>query len=137
MGEVMVIDLTLLSSATDRLAEGLARHHLAPTDAQLRDGLIQRFEFTYDLAHKMLRRALAINAAEPNEIERLSFGAMIRSAWAEGLTGHEWAEWKQWRDMRNITSHTYHEQKARDVVASIPDFLIAARDVLIRIPARA
>ena len=42
--------------------------------------LIQRFEFTYDLEHKMLRRALEDAAAEPEEIDRLSYPALIRTA---------------------------------------------------------
>jgi hypothetical protein len=45
-----------LVNAIDRLREGLVRHTGEPADDQLRDGLIQRFEFTYELCHRMLRR---------------------------------------------------------------------------------
>ena len=38
--------LTPLERALDRLKEGWARHLAQPDDEQLRDGLIQRFEFT-------------------------------------------------------------------------------------------
>lgn len=40
------LDLTALANARLRLAEGLARYQLDTRDAQIRDGLIQRFEFT-------------------------------------------------------------------------------------------
>jgi hypothetical protein len=36
-----------------RLREGLARYRREPTDEQLRDGLIQRFEFTYALSDEI------------------------------------------------------------------------------------
>ena len=54
----MSLDLTPLTKAIARLSEGLERLGREAGDTQLRDGLIQRFEFTYDLAHKMIRRAL-------------------------------------------------------------------------------
>jgi hypothetical protein len=39
-----------LANAVDRLREGLRRYELDRTDEQIRDGLIQRFEFTYELS---------------------------------------------------------------------------------------
>ena len=76
----MPLDFTPLASAGARLDEGLARYLADTSDAQIRDGLIQRFEFTYDRAHEMLRRALEDAAAEPEEIDRLSYPALIRTA---------------------------------------------------------
>jgi hypothetical protein len=54
----MKLDTTSLGNAVWRLREGVARWRGEPTDEQIRDGLIQRFEFTYELSHKMLRRYL-------------------------------------------------------------------------------
>jgi hypothetical protein len=51
-------DITLLGNAVRRLREGLARSEQEPGDEQVRDGLIQRFEFTYELSHRTLRRYL-------------------------------------------------------------------------------
>ena len=44
----MALDTTPLRNAVTRLREGLARYQREPHDEQLRDGLIQRFEFTYE-----------------------------------------------------------------------------------------
>lgn len=54
----MALDFSPLTMAVARLQEGLVRYDLDHSDAQIRDGLIQRFELTYDPAHKMLRRAI-------------------------------------------------------------------------------
>jgi len=40
------LDITLLENVVVRLDEGLRRYLKDVTDAQIRDGLIQRFEFT-------------------------------------------------------------------------------------------
>ena len=50
------IDLTPLVNAQRRLAEGLLRYQKDISDTQIRDGLIQRFEFTYVIAQKMSKR---------------------------------------------------------------------------------
>jgi nucleotidyltransferase substrate binding protein (TIGR01987 family) len=123
----MSLDFSSLLNAIGRLDEGLTRYRSDTGDAQIRDGLIQRFEFTYDLAHKMLRRVLEAAAANPEEIDRMSFPELIRTASEQGLLKTDWSEWRTYREMRNITSHTYDEAKALQVVAAIPAFLDEVR----------
>jgi len=79
------LDTTSLGNAVGRLREGVARCEREPADEQIRDGLIQRLEFTYELSHKMLRRYLREAAAFPDAIDRMSFADLIRTANAEGL----------------------------------------------------
>jgi nucleotidyltransferase substrate binding protein (TIGR01987 family) len=119
----MPLDVTPLRNAVQRLREGLARHQAEPADEQLRDGLIQRFEFTYELSHRMLRRYLAQTAASPEEIESLSFADLIRAGNASGLLRGNWPAWRRFREMRTRTSHTYDSGTAAQVVAAIPEFL--------------
>jgi nucleotidyltransferase substrate binding protein (TIGR01987 family) len=95
----------------------------APCDGQIRDGLIQRFEFTYELSHKMLRRYLREVAASPDEIERLAFADLIRTGSAQGLLRSDWPVWRRFREMRARTSHTYDAEVASQVVSAIPAFL--------------
>ena len=122
----MALDFSPLINAVTRLDEGLARYRRDETDAQIRDGLIQRFEFTYDLAHKFLRRVLEASAANPEEIDRLTFPALIRTASEQGLLKGDWSDWQAFREMRNITSHSYDETKALQVASAIPAFLAEA-----------
>jgi nucleotidyltransferase substrate binding protein (TIGR01987 family) len=119
----MSLDITSLDNAVRRLREGLARYEREPCDGQIRDGLIQRFEFTYELSHKMLRRYLREVAASPDEIERLAFADLIRTGSAQGLLRSDWPVWRRFREMRARTSHTYDAELASQVVSAIPAFL--------------
>jgi nucleotidyltransferase substrate binding protein (TIGR01987 family) len=131
-----MLDLSPLSNAVDRLAEGLARYRQDTTDDQIRDGLIQRFEFTYELSHKMLKRYLQSIAPSPEAIEQMAFADLIRLGREQGLVRSEWAVWRQFRDIRNITSHTYDLKKALVVVQAIPGFLAEAQHLLARLQDR-
>lgn len=121
------LDISPLQRAIDKLDSGLARYHQDTTDEQVRDGLIQRFEFTYELSHKMLKRYLLATTPSPDLVAEMSFQDLIRSANARDLLLGEWADWKTFRDMRSRTSHTYDEAVALAVVAGIPRFLAEAR----------
>ena len=92
-------------------------------DEQVRDGLIQRFEFTYELSHRMLRRYLKETTASPEDVERMPFADLIRTAAAQGLLRSGWPEWRRFREMRARTSHTYDADAAGLMVAAIPAFL--------------
>jgi nucleotidyltransferase substrate binding protein (TIGR01987 family) len=119
----MELDLSPLGNAVRRLREGLARHEREPGDEQLRDGLIQRFEFTYELTHKTLRRYLRDVAASPDEEEPLSFADLVRTGIALGLLHADLGAWREFRGMRTRTGHTYDSETAARVVAGIPNFL--------------
>ncbi len=119
----MKLDTTSLGNAVRRLREGLARYERETTDEQIRDGLIQRFEFTYELSHKMLKRYLEETAASPDDIERMPFADLIRTANAQGILRSDWPVWRRFREMRARTSHTYNSRVAAQVAAAIPAFL--------------
>lgn len=67
----MILDLSSLLNAILRLDEGIQRYHQDTSDTQIRDGLIQRFEFVYELSHKMLKRFLESTSPSPAEIDAL------------------------------------------------------------------
>lgn len=119
----MTIIIEPLLNATKRLTEGLVRYQQDISDEQIRDGLIQRFEFTYELSHKLLKRYLEATSANPSEFDTLSFSELIRAANERGVLQGDWSDWRVYREMRNLTSHTYNEKVAIKVVRDIPKFL--------------
>jgi nucleotidyltransferase substrate binding protein (TIGR01987 family) len=119
----MKLDITSLGNAVGRLREGLARYGREPADEQIRDGLIQRFEFTYELTHKMLRRYLKETAASPEDVQQMPFADLVRTANAQGLLRGDWPTWRRFREMRARTSHTYDAKVASQVASAIPGFL--------------
>jgi nucleotidyltransferase substrate binding protein (TIGR01987 family) len=123
----MTLDITSLVNAITRLEEGLIRYQSDITDTQIREGLIQRFEFTYELAHKIIKRFLESVSPTPGEYDTADFQYLIRSASEQGLLLNDWAAWKGYRYLRSKTSQTYDEDTALEVVASIPPFLDEVR----------
>jgi len=116
-------DITPLERATQRLKEGWARYLTDTSDTQIRDGLIQRFEFTYEQSHKTLKRYLEYASANPEQFDEIEFQDMIRIANEKGLLLGDWPDWRGFREMRGKTSHTYDEDIAIQVANSIPRFL--------------
>jgi nucleotidyltransferase substrate binding protein (TIGR01987 family) len=121
-----MLDISALERAVDRLQEGLVRYRLDVSDTQIRDGLIQRFEFTYELSHKTLKRYLTAVSPTPDEYQQMTFQDLIRSANDRGLLRSDWPTWRKFRELRGKTSHTYDEETALQVVAGIPQFLTEA-----------
>ncbi|MEO5335198.1 MAG: nucleotidyltransferase substrate binding protein [Magnetococcus sp. YQC-5] len=124
------LDLSPLERAVQRLDEGLSRYQQDVSDIQIRDGLIQRFEFTYEISHKMLKRFLALASPSEDVIDDMLFPDLIRTGNEYGLLLGNWADWKKYRERRGKTSHTYDEKIAIDVVEYIPDFLKEAQFLL-------
>ena len=121
------LDITPLKNAVLRLDEGLVRYEWDISDLQIRDGLIQRFEFTYELSHKMLKRYLEQTSPNPAELDGMSFQDLIRTGNEKGLLLGNWTDWRRYREMRSRTSHTYDENTAIQVVSGIPQFLEEAK----------
>lgn len=130
------LDLSALAKAINRLDEGIARYQADTSDTQIRGGLIQRFEITYEISHKMLKRYLEMASATPEQFDGMPFQDVIRSGNEQGLLLSDWPRWRTFRDMRSKTSHTYDEAKALEVVAEIPAFLQEARFLCDQLKAR-
>ena len=124
------LNLAPLENAVSRLTVGLARYEEDITDTQIRDGLIHRFEFIYEISHKMLKRHLEAVSPTPEQFDAMAFADLIRSANEQGLLLGDWSSWKIYREMRSKTSHTYDEEISIEVVQGIPAFLEEARHLL-------
>jgi nucleotidyltransferase substrate binding protein (TIGR01987 family) len=123
----MAIDISPLERAIARLEEALDIYRLDTSQSLIRDGLVQRFEFTFELSHRLLKRYLEDNAAPSEDFDGMNFADLIRIGNEHGLLFGNWPRWREYRDMRAKTSHTYNEITALEVVAGIPAFLEEAR----------
>lgn len=117
----MRLELSSFENALASLDEALAEYDRTKNKF-VKDACIQRFEYTYELAHKLLKRQLEAMSANPSEIDQMSFQDVIRSGAERGLLANSWDEWRHFRDARNATSHAYDEKKANEVFERIPAF---------------
>lgn len=116
------LDFTALENTINRLGEVLKRYEREKTDDVVRDSVIQRFEFTYSIALKTLRKYFIERAFVIDDVNNLSFNEMIRIASKLNIIKSDLEKWTQYRTMRNLTSHTYDEEIALKVVGIVPDF---------------
>ena len=131
----MTLDFSSFEKALTSLQRVLVRSAGARGDDDLRDACIQRFEYTYELAFKMLKRQLEQELPTSDELDHLPFKEIIRIGAERGLISAP-ERWFDYRDKRNITSHTYDEKKAREVYGVLDDFAADAADLLARLTAR-
>ena len=101
--------------ALAQLAEAVQIYTADPGDALYRDGLIQRFEFTVELAWKSLKEYLEDQGAV---LGIASPRGVLKEAYAAGvITDAE--TWNRIIEARNITSHVYDEKTAQTVADQI------------------
>jgi nucleotidyltransferase substrate binding protein (TIGR01987 family) len=92
----------------------------------IRDGVIQRFEFTYELAWKTTKEYLE----NVGIVDKNSPKAVINEAYAQKLITNE----KNWLIMlndRNLTSHVYKEEMAKEIVNRIVNNYISEFESLL------
>ncbi|MEK6700519.1 MAG: HI0074 family nucleotidyltransferase substrate-binding subunit [Nitrospirota bacterium] len=102
---------------------------------QFRNSAIQCFEFTHELAFKMMKRQLEQMSPDPAAIDKMAYMDIVRSAAEAGLVT-DIARFKDYRDKRNITSHTYNQAKAEKIEAILPDFRDDMRSLLAELEKR-
>jgi nucleotidyltransferase substrate binding protein (TIGR01987 family) len=132
------IDFSSFKKALAQLQESLefASSRLAQSDArifyQFRNSVIRCFEFSYELAWKMLKRKLEKESPNATEVEALSFQDLIRLA-ATKMYVKDPEKWFVYRKFRNISSHAYDEVSANKVYEAARDFFEDATDLLEKI----
>lgn len=112
------------SNALDRLEEAV-NEDIQKGDIVI-DGTIQRFEFTFEVAWKLLRALLKYYGVEVNS---------PRSAIKEAFRMDYINNGEDWIDMledRNKTSHIYHKSTALEIYEKIKNYhLQLLKDLLI------
>lgn len=130
------LNLSSYEKALKSLEEIINRYNKEHEDIAIRDALIQRFEYTYSLAIKMIKRYLKIAMTENEEVDTMDFNRTIREANRLGILLNDLETWTIYRQKRNITSYTYDEKKALEVVSIVNDFYKDAEYLLNRLKER-
>lgn len=85
----------------------------ADADGLYLDATIQRFEFCFELAWKLMKSMLAYEG-----IEAASPRSSIREGWKQSMIGSA-EEWLSMLEQRNLSSHAYNESTAVDIYEKI------------------
>ncbi len=109
----MTSRLTSFQKALQRFNEAL----IAPETDLNRDAAIQRFEFCFELAWKMIQeksRTEGLDCYSPKSCIKLAF----KNQWIQEETA-----WLVMLEDRNLTSHTYDEVLAAAVYSRLHNYL--------------
>lgn len=131
IGGKMPLDLSSLKKAVDSLDRAIkvagGSNNFDQVEV-IRAGVIQNFEFTYELCWKFMKRWLELNAGAAaadgstrKELFRLAAESRL-------ITGVE--NWFKYHAARNETAHTYDPAKAAEIFALAAPFAIDARSLL-------
>ena len=96
----------------------------ADADDMYLDATIQRFEFCFELAWKLMKAVLEYEGIEAN-----SPRSCIREGWKQGLISNAEA-WLEMMEKRNLSSHTYDENVAREIYHDVKERYVGLLEAL-------
>lgn len=100
--------------ALSKLGEAVSHENTNKLTELEKEGLIQRFEYTYELAWKTLQDLLIKNGY----LEIVGPNPVIEQAFQDGLIKNSLV-WKKMKKSRELTSHTYNSETAEEIVENI------------------
>ncbi len=132
----MTLDLSSLKQAVISLETALSvvssseSNEVFSTEAieTMKAGVIQNFEFTYELCWKFIQRWIRENKT-PEDAEPRTRKDLFRHAARYGLINDP-LKWFEYSEARNITAHTYNRAKADIVYEAAIRFRDDARYLL-------
>ena len=134
----MPLDLSSLQKAVDSLQRAInvasvLKSENADKDKTevVRAGVIQNFEFTYELCWKFMKRWLEVNG-QGASVDGASRKELFRIAAERRLIDNVEA-WFVYTESRNETAHTYDPETAADVFESAKRFIVDAKLLLSRL----
>jgi len=132
----MTLDLTGFKNAISSLEESLKAYNKTELPdgsvekETMRDGIIQRFEYTFELSWKILKRFLEEYGMEKTDV--LTNKQFFRMGFEKGLIDDP-ESWFDYLRSRNLASHTYNETTAKKVFEAAVLFLTDAKNLLSRL----
>lgn len=121
------LELTSLKNALKQLEDGLLRAEKEPENELIRDGVIQRFEYSHELAVKFIKRVLEMK--HNDNVDQMVYNDILRTAFERGYVRNV-EQWFEYRKARNQTSHTYDMEVAAHVYSFARPFLGEAQFLL-------
>jgi len=100
----------------------------------IKSGVIQHFEFTYELCWKFIKRWLKTNSNYAEAENPITRRELFRLAAKSHLISDP-QKWFAYGDARNITSHTYNEETSEHVYSLAKEFISHAEELLSRLEA--
>jgi len=124
-----MLDLSSLRKAIASMERALnfADERLASKNISLEEvevikaGVIQNFEFTYELCWKFMKRWLEINLM-PGLLDGATRKELFRYALEHKLI-KDFSAWVRYHELRNTTSHTYNRDVADEIYLNSKNFL--------------
>ncbi len=125
------LDLSNIKNAIATLEEAINYYNTdveQPIKNMYADSCIQRFEYTYELSWKIMKKYLKLffNKTE----QELTIKNIFRY-----MEGYElikdWTKWVEYNDARNNTSHEYNLNKAQFVLTVLQTFLDDVKNFII------
>ncbi len=127
------INFDSLEKAILQLEAGIFQAQQHVQDELMRDGVIQRFEYTMDLAWKMLQRFLKVELQVEEYALRSKKDIFREAARLQIIDDAE--SWINYYEARNETSHDYDTVKAQNVYAQVLLFLPDVKKLLVKLNA--
>ncbi len=117
-----------LEKALKQLEAGLDKMKIDPSDELRRDGVIQRFEYSMDLAWKLIQRYLKVEAQVDEASIRTKKDLFREAARLKLIASAE--SWIGHYEARNEASHVYNLETAIAVFERAYMFLLDAKELL-------
>lgn len=102
-------------NAVERLQEAVAEYQQSNHNTLMRDGLIQRFEFTFELSWKALKEYLYDQGCGTG----LNFPKQVLKTAYENEIIQDETIWLSMLEARNRTSHIYDDTSAQRIAEDI------------------
>lgn len=106
------VNLSILADALKTLQDILNQ----PMNEYVRDGVIQRFEYTFELSWKTMQRVLklqGVDTGSPTQVIR----AAAKAGFIESAD-----DWMEFAKSRNLVSHSYSRKTAEQVYQTARGF---------------
>lgn len=122
----MSLNIESLIKAYASLEKAVNRASQEPGDLEVRDACIQRFEYTFELSVKTIKRFIEMEMPIYENLDQMNYRDLLRIAFEIGLV-NEPKDWFHYREARNQTSHAYDQNKAQAVFKVILEFMGEAK----------